>query len=81
MEDLAELILLQLKSINQDVGKFVAGVLSNDISDEEQIAFASRLVDLAITIKERVEGTAGLVIEGSVIDVRDPQRDLPSGGG
>jgi hypothetical protein len=46
MEDLAELILLQLRSINQDAGQFVAGVLSNDISEEEQTVFATRVVDL-----------------------------------
>ncbi len=73
MEDLAELILLQLKSINNDAGQFAAGVLYNDISDEAQIAFAGRLVDLAITIKKRAEGTAGLVVEGSIINDGDSQ--------
>ncbi len=75
MEDLAELILLQLKSINNDAGQFTAGVLYNDISHEEQIAFAARLVDLVIAIKERAEGTVGLVVEGSVISDSDSRRD------
>ncbi|MGH4016230.1 MAG: ATP-binding protein [Pseudonocardiaceae bacterium] len=38
--DSAMSILDQLKGINQDAGTFAAGLLSNDISKEDQIAFA-----------------------------------------
>lgn len=69
--DLNMSILDQLKAINNDTGVFAAGVLSNDISKEDQIGFAIRLVDLALAIRRRAEGTAGLVVEGSVIDDRD----------
>ncbi|MGH3696962.1 MAG: hypothetical protein ACRDRX_23785 [Pseudonocardiaceae bacterium] len=80
--DSAMSILDQLKGINQDVGAFAAGVLPNDISKEDQIAFAACLVGLAITIKDRAEGAAGLVVEGNVIDdsIID-DRALPSSSG
>lgn len=79
--DLNMSILDQLKGINNDAGAFAAGVLSNDISKEDQIDFAIRLVDLALAIKRRAEGTAGLVVEGSVIDDRDSRRGLSVGEG
>ncbi len=47
MHDLNMSILTQLNDINKDVGNFSVGVLSNDISHDDQIAFAHRLVDLA----------------------------------
>lgn len=73
-------IVQQLKDINQGAGVFVAGVLADDLTKEEQIAFATRLVDLSIAIKERATSTAGLVVEGSVLDDRDsPPREPPSG--
>ena len=68
MEDLTELILLQIKSISKDMGGFVAGLLSDDLTKERQISFGHRLVDLAELILERAEGTPAMVIEGSVCD-------------
>ncbi|WP_254710442.1 hypothetical protein [Streptomyces lunaelactis] len=61
-------IVRQLKDINNDAGAFVAGVLSDDISRDDQIVFALRLVRLAEQIKERADSTAGMVIEGGVVD-------------
>ena len=79
--DSAMSILDQLKGINQDAGAFAAGILSNDISKDDQITFAIRLVDLALAIMQRVEGTTGLVVEGSVIyDGITHGRTLPSSG-
>ncbi|MEV6871466.1 hypothetical protein [Amycolatopsis sp. NPDC051128] len=66
--DLGMDIVGQLKDINNDTGTFVAGVLSDDISREDQITFALRLVRLAARIKERADGTAEMVIEGGVVD-------------
>ncbi|MEU0521902.1 hypothetical protein [Streptosporangium sp. NPDC006007] len=37
-------IVQQLKDINTDAGQFVAGLLSDDISHEDQLTFALRLV-------------------------------------
>lgn len=65
--DLGMSIVRQLKDINNDAGQFVAGVLSDDISKEDQITFALRLVRLAEHIKERADSTAGMVIEGGVV--------------
>ncbi|WP_239334456.1 hypothetical protein [Frankia sp. CiP3] len=45
--DLRVGIAQQLKSINDDAGAFVAGLLSDDIPQDEQITFALRLVRLA----------------------------------
>lgn len=62
MHDLNMAIAQQLKAINNDAGAFVAGVLSDDISRDDQIVFALRLVRLAEHIKERADSTAGMVI-------------------
>lgn len=69
--DLNMAIARGLKDINQASGNFIAGVLSDDISKEDQITFALRLVDLAIAIKQRANKTVGMVIEGSVTDDSD----------
>jgi hypothetical protein len=53
MEDLDELILLQLRNINRDAGQFATDMLNNKITQDEQISFAHRLVDLAEAIRER----------------------------
>lgn len=66
--DLNMSIARQLKDINDDAGEFVTGVLSDDISREDQIVFALRLVRLAEHIKQRADSTAGMVIEGGVVD-------------
>lgn len=66
--DLSMGIVRQLKDINNDTGQFVAGMLSDDISREDQITFALRLVRLAEHIKQRADSTAGMVIEGGVVD-------------
>jgi hypothetical protein len=68
MHDLNMAIAQQLKAITGDAGAFVAGVLSDDISRDDQIVFALRLVRLAEHIKERADSTAGMVIEGGVVD-------------
>jgi predicted DNA repair protein MutK len=74
-------ILDQLQSITRDAGAFAAGVLSDDLSREDQIGFAVLLVDLALAIRQRAESTAGLVVEGSVIDDGNTHgRALPSAG-
>jgi hypothetical protein len=65
LHDLNMAILDQLKQITQGAGAFVAGVLSNDISRDDQIVFALRLVRLAEQIKERADNTVGMVIEGT----------------
>jgi hypothetical protein len=69
--DLSMDIVRQLKDINNDTGQFVAGILSDDISREDQITFALRLVRLAEHIKERAQSTAGMVIEGGIVDDGD----------
>jgi len=71
MEDLDELILTQLKNINKDAGQFAASILSDDISQEAQLSFAHRFIDLAEAIRDRALQTPGMVIEGGVIDGGD----------
>jgi hypothetical protein len=80
MHDLDMSIAQQLKTITGDAGAFVAGILSDDVSRDDQIVFALRLVRLAEHIKERAGSTAGMVIEGGVVDDRDSGRPvLPAG--
>jgi len=71
MEDLTELILLQIKSITKDVGGFVAALLSDDLTHDQQISFGHRLVDLAEIIPERANKTPTMVIEGTLSDDDD----------
>jgi hypothetical protein len=65
LTELDEQILIRLRSINRETGRFVTGLLTGEITREAQIAFAHRLVDLAETIRDRVTGPLGVVIEGS----------------
>lgn len=67
VHDLNMAIAQQLRAINADAGGFVAGLLSDDIPEEEQIAFAHRLVDVAELIRQRAT-TLPVVVEGGVID-------------
>ena len=78
--DLDMSIVRQLKDINNDAGAFVAGVLSDDISRDDQIVFALRLVRPAEHIKERADQTAGMVIEGGVVDDGGSGRPALSAG-
>lgn len=78
MHDLNMAILDQLNSISRDTGSFVAGMLSNDISRDDQLLFALELVRLADQIKERATSSVGMVIEGTAAD-DDDLRALPSG--
>jgi hypothetical protein len=63
MEDLDELILLQLKNINRDAGQFATTILTNEITEDEQIRYAHRLVDLAEAIRDRAISATGQVVE------------------
>jgi len=64
MENLTELILLQIKSITKDMGGFVASLLSDDLTHDQQINFGHRLVDLAELILERAKNPT-MAIEGT----------------
>jgi hypothetical protein len=65
LDDASELVIWRLKALGDEMGGFVAGILSNDITRDEQIAFAHELVDLAEVIRKRAVGQTGVVIEGS----------------
>ncbi|MEV7321234.1 hypothetical protein [Streptomyces sp. NPDC093970] len=73
-------IVQQLKDITGDTGQFVADILSDDISQDEQITFALRLVRLAGHIKQRAASTAGMVVEGGVVDDGSSRRPALSAG-
>ncbi|SCF71856.1 MULTISPECIES: hypothetical protein [unclassified Streptomyces] len=73
-------IVQQLKDITGDTGQFVAGILSDHISRDEQITFALRLVRLAEHIKQRAESAAGMVVEGGVVDDGGSRRPALSAG-
>jgi len=79
MEDLNELILLQIKSITNDLGSFVVGLLSDDLTRDQQLSFGHRLVDLAELILKRANRTPTMVIEGSVSDDDDDKTEECSG--
>lgn len=72
MDELTRRICEQLTEINKEAGAFVAGILSNDISRDDQIKFAHQLVDLAEVIRDRALHTPSMILDGSVIDDSDP---------
>ncbi|HEX7658065.1 MAG TPA: hypothetical protein VF444_01190 [Pseudonocardiaceae bacterium] len=61
MDDVTRSICLQFKEMNQATGAFVAALLSDDLSRDEQIAFAHRLVDLAETLRDHALQTPVIV--------------------
>lgn len=71
MDDLTRSICEQLTEINKEAGAFVAGILSNDISRDDQIKFAHQLVDLAEMVRDRALHTPSMILDGSVIDDND----------
>lgn len=68
----SELVIRHLKAVSNEMGSFVAGLLSDDLTRDDQIAFAHKLVDLAETIRERAVGQPGMVIEGSLVERATP---------
>lgn len=80
MDNLEEKILTELKHINRDAGESATGILTDEISRDEQIIFALRLVVLAEHIKERALKTPSMVVEGGIVDDRDSSnRQLSTG--
>jgi hypothetical protein len=71
MEYLDELILLQLKKLTRDAGPFVIGILTNEITKDEQISFSRRLVDCAEAIRDRAVHIPDMILEGGVVNGGD----------
>ncbi|HEX3783091.1 MAG TPA: hypothetical protein VHX38_25775 [Pseudonocardiaceae bacterium] len=63
-----ESILRQMIRINESSGQLATLMLTGEATQEDQINFAHKLIDLAETIRDRVAGPVGIVIEGSVVD-------------
>lgn len=78
MDERDELILMEFKGIGKEVGAFLSGILSNDLSPEDQRLFALRLVRLAEHIKDRADQSVGMVVEGNTDD-DDGRRMLGAG--
>lgn len=76
--DVSMAIAQQLKAINDQAGAFIAGLLSDDLGEAEQIAFAHRLVDAAELIRQRATAPP-IVVEGAVVhDHDDARTQLPA---
>ena len=73
MDGRDELIFVQINIIAATTGRFVVGVLRDDISREEQLQFADHLLDCAATIRDRARRTSGLSTEGGTPDDRNGQ--------
>lgn len=78
--ELTMAILAKLKDVNDHTGEFIAGLLSDDLSAAEQIAFARRLVDVAELIRQRTT-TPPIVVEGVVVDGSDARQTQRPGEG
>jgi hypothetical protein len=63
-----EAILVALRRLNKEAGAFATAMLTDELTREDQIAFASCLTDLAALIRDRAASSFGMVIEGSVTD-------------
>jgi hypothetical protein len=64
-------LLVLCKLVGLDIRKFAIDILTGDVSDGEQIAFAHELVELAEEIKNRVTGRTA---ERNVPDDHTPPR-------
>lgn len=76
--DLTMAILASLKEINDCSGGFATGLLSDDVSKAEQIAFARRLVETAELIRRRATASP-IVVEGALVHDHDAGRQLHPG--
>lgn len=65
-----ECILVGIKRMNNDTAAFVIGLLTGELTRDDQTEFADQLADLAEMIRGRSRTSHGVVIEGSVIDDR-----------
>jgi hypothetical protein len=68
MDAAIESILFQIRRINESSGQLVTHLLTGEITRDEQVNFAHKLIDLAEAIRDRVTGPVGIVIEGSLAD-------------
>jgi hypothetical protein len=78
--DLTMAILASLKEINNCSGEFAAGMLSDDLGEVEQVAFAHCLVDTAELIRRRAT-VSPIVVEGALVHDHDARLQLPPGEG
>lgn len=66
MDDDDRELLHELKLLGQALGPFALGVLENRVSREEQLAFGTRLVNIAERVKDRAVKTP-ITIEGKAV--------------
>ncbi|MDQ3150836.1 MAG: hypothetical protein M3R63_03645 [Actinomycetota bacterium] len=66
MTDEDRRLLFTLKRLTDACGEFCAGVIENDLSREEQLAFSAQLADMAQAIRNRALSTP-VVIESDAI--------------
>ncbi|MGH3907120.1 MAG: hypothetical protein ACRDTE_23535, partial [Pseudonocardiaceae bacterium] len=66
MDDDDRELLNELKRLGQALAPFALGVLENRVSRKEQLAIATRLVNLAERIRDRAVKTP-ITIEGQVV--------------
>lgn len=57
-------LLLELRRLNDACGRYGTGVLYDDLSREDQLAFGARLVEMAALVHDRALRTP-LVVEGT----------------
>lgn len=66
MDDDDRNLLGELKLLGQALGPFALSVMENSASQEEQLAFGTRLVDIAERIRERAVRTP-ITVEGTMV--------------
>ncbi|MGH3796848.1 MAG: hypothetical protein ACRDSP_18385 [Pseudonocardiaceae bacterium] len=66
MDDDDRELLHELKRLGQALAPFALGVMENHLSRDEQLAFGTRLVNLAERIRDRAV-TTPITIEGTVV--------------
>jgi len=59
-------LLRELSRLNDACGGYGTGVLYDDLSQEDQLAFGARLVDMAALVHDRALRTP-LVVDGDAI--------------
>lgn len=64
-------LLAELASLNKQLVTFACGVMDGQLTPDEQLAVACRLVDLAEAIQARAQRENAGVVEGEIVEVGD----------
>lgn len=81
MNDLDEAILFLYSTLFRDSAKFTTGVVTDELTAQEQEHYAKSFAMLADSIRERAEQTKRRVAKGKVSDISSARGDVDTKAG